>query len=159
MAATLALQTPNHKHCYAEFSHCSAMHIGKRVQRLMLERGISNTAMAAHCGVTPGAVSNWFASGRISKVNLVLACRLLDVDVEALIEGEVGERNTHTPLSLTDEERDIILTLREKRAHYTLPDGALESLKQRTDALKAPQVERKVEERRNDRRADKKRAG
>lgn len=63
----------------------------------MKARGIKTGAMAAHCGVTVGAVSNWFATGRISKTNLVKAAAMLDVSVEDLIAGTVGERGQDVP--------------------------------------------------------------
>jgi len=46
------------------------MHLGKRLKSLLAERKISNKAVAAALEVTPGAVSNWFSSGTISKENL-----------------------------------------------------------------------------------------
>jgi phage repressor protein C with HTH and peptisase S24 domain len=64
------------------------MHIGKRIKRLMKEKQISNIDMAAYCEVTPGAVSNWITSGKISKSNAVKAATLLKTDLSELISGE-----------------------------------------------------------------------
>lgn len=54
----------------------------------MKAKGVSNKHVARYCGVTEGAVSNWFSSGRISKDNLVQVATLLGVPVEELITGE-----------------------------------------------------------------------
>lgn len=64
------------------------MHIGKRIQRLMRAKDISTQAMAAYCGVTAGAVSNWFSTGRISKENLAKAAARLGTDMEALMSED-----------------------------------------------------------------------
>jgi transcriptional regulator with XRE-family HTH domain len=96
------------------------MHIGQRIQALMKAAGITTDVMAKHCGVTKGAVSNWFSTGTISKPNLAKAAKLLQVDLTELIEGEVGERGTTAPLVLTAEERAavraFVLTLRKTKA-------------------------------------------
>lgn len=64
------------------------MHIGTRIKQLMKEKKVSTKEMAAYCGgVTPGAVSNWFATGRISKENVMLAAELLKVSTDELITG------------------------------------------------------------------------
>jgi transcriptional regulator with XRE-family HTH domain len=57
----------------------------------MARRKLSSKAMAAYCGVTPGAVSAWFSTGRISKANLLKAADLLQVDIAALITGKPAE--------------------------------------------------------------------
>lgn len=69
------------------------MHIGKRIQRLMKSQKVSTKEMAAHCGVTPSAVSAWFATGRISKEKLAMAADLLKVSTDDLISGDI-ENNT-----------------------------------------------------------------
>ena len=97
IAASLAMQNAERKHCFTGLPQNLAMHIGKRLQRLMLARNISTSIMAAHCGVTQGAVSNWFATGRITKVNLLKAAGLLRVSVEDIISGAVGERGPPPP--------------------------------------------------------------
>lgn len=66
-------------------------HIGMQIRALMRERGISNKRMAEHCGVTPGAVSNWLTTGTITKVNLAKACALMGVSMEALLAGGVAD--------------------------------------------------------------------
>lgn len=63
------------------------MHIGKRIKDLMQDKKVSGKEMAAHCGITPGAVSSWFSTGRISKENLALAAELLKVSTDELISG------------------------------------------------------------------------
>ena len=75
------------------------MHIGKQIHQLMLQKEIAVKDMAAHCGITPGAVSNWFKSGTIGKVNLAKACELLQVQMTdllkpsgALTTGKAGSR-------------------------------------------------------------------
>lgn len=69
------------------------MHIGKRIQRLMKLKKVATKEMAAHCGITPSAVSSWFSTGRISKENLALAAELLKVSTDELISGE-AENNS-----------------------------------------------------------------
>jgi transcriptional regulator with XRE-family HTH domain len=66
----------------------TAMTLGKRIQRLMKERGLSAVQVARACGITPGAVSNWFSTGRVSKENLAIFCRLAGVDMARFIAGE-----------------------------------------------------------------------
>lgn len=65
------------------------MHIGKRLKDEMDLQKVTTKAMAAHCDISPGAVSNWFATGRISKPNLSKACALLKIDMSAFVDGEV----------------------------------------------------------------------
>lgn len=54
----------------------------------MARNKVNAKAVAAHCGVTPGAVSAWFSTGRISKANLLKVAELLQVDIAELITGE-----------------------------------------------------------------------
>ncbi len=76
------------------------MHIGKRIQTLMKLRGVTPSAMAVHCEVTRGAVSNWFVKGRVSKDNLSKVAeklrtttdRLIKYDVEEILELEEVDR-------------------------------------------------------------------
>ena len=79
-----------------------AMHIGLLIKKLMKSQGIATKKMADYCGVTPGAVSNWFSTGRISKENLVLAAELLKVSTDSLISGEPLEAAKSQPIELTD---------------------------------------------------------
>lgn len=69
-----------------------AMHLGKRLQRAMKERKVTAKVMALHCGVTPGAVSNWFSSGRITKDNLAKAAALLGLSSDDLILGDSSDK-------------------------------------------------------------------
>lgn len=64
------------------------MTLGKRIQRLMKERGLSAVQVARACNITPGAVSNWFSTGRVSKENLAVFCRLAGVDMARFIAGD-----------------------------------------------------------------------
>lgn len=89
-----------------------AMHIGRRLKLLMLEKGVSNDRMAAHSGVTRGAVSNWLATGKITRDNLVAAADLLGESVRYLITGDEADR----PLSEIEAEfakREVSTTMRE----------------------------------------------
>ena len=115
MPPTLASQNSDCKQCFKSGRQNLAMHIGKRIKNVMKDRRISTKEMAEHCEVTPGAVSNWFATGKITKENLLLVAKRLEVDVSDLISGEVGERGTDVPLVLSQEERDIILAIRQRR--------------------------------------------
>lgn len=63
--------------------------LGSKLKRLMKARGVRNQDMAAACGVTPGAVSNWFSTGRIDKHNLVAAAKLLGTTADALIGEDI----------------------------------------------------------------------
>lgn len=84
----IALLNDEGKHCYKQKAQNLAMHIGKRIQRLMALKKVGTKAMAAYCEVTPGAVSNWFSSGRISKEKLAKAAELLEVSTDSLISGD-----------------------------------------------------------------------
>lgn len=63
------------------------MHIGQRIKELMDAKKVSGKEMAAYCGITPGAVSSWFSTGRISKEKLAMAAELLKVSTDELISG------------------------------------------------------------------------
>lgn len=78
------------------------MHIGQRIKALMAVRKVSTSAMAVHCEVTRGAVSNWFVNGRITKTNLAKVAeklrtttdRLISYDVDEILELEANDRAT-----------------------------------------------------------------
>lgn len=74
-----------------------AMHIGKRIKVLMKDKRVTNKQVANYCGVTEGAVSNWFSSGRISKENLAKVATLLGVTTDELITGEHATANITLP--------------------------------------------------------------
>lgn len=84
----IALLNKHCKHYSTATPQNIAMHIGKRIQQLMKDRKVSGKEMAAYCGITPGAVSSWFSTGRISKENLAMAADLLKVSTDELISGE-----------------------------------------------------------------------
>jgi transcriptional regulator with XRE-family HTH domain len=67
--------------------HTPGMHIGERIKALVNEKNVSVKALALHCGVSPGAVSNWFRTGRITKENLLLAAEFLGATAEEIISG------------------------------------------------------------------------
>jgi transcriptional regulator with XRE-family HTH domain len=106
------------------------MHIGQRIRNVMKARGLTTAALAAACEVTPGAVSNWFSTGRIRKDNLATVARLLQVGVEDLISGAVGERDDIVPAPaalppqapLTGAEFDLLTAFR------ALPDDEQQDL-------------------------------
>lgn len=89
------------------------MHIGQRIKKLMRDKHVSPQAMAAHCGVTPGAVSNWFSTGRISKPNLAKAASLLQVSSDQLISDD-GETPMGWPFPGIDPSRFECLTADQK---------------------------------------------
>ncbi|GAC1664439.1 MAG: hypothetical protein PVS3B2_00070 [Candidatus Dormibacteraceae bacterium] len=68
------------------------MHIGQRIKNVMKQRKVSTAEMARYCEVSRGAVSNWFATGRITKENLAKVSDRLRVRIEDLISGAIGER-------------------------------------------------------------------
>lgn len=70
-----------------------AMHIGLRIKKLMDAKKISGKEMAAHCGITPGGVSSWFSTGRISKEKLAMAAELLKVTTDDLISGDAIQQH------------------------------------------------------------------
>lgn len=119
IGATLALQNAKRKQCLGRGRHYGAVNIGQRIKELMRARGVTTAAMAKHCGVTAGAVSNWFATGRISKENLVAVCRKLDVPVADLISGTIGARGTPAPLVLSDDERALGRKAGRSEVHVT----------------------------------------
>jgi transcriptional regulator with XRE-family HTH domain len=63
------------------------VHIGKRIQRLLKDRHISVKSVADQCGITAGAVSNWFSTGRVAKENLAVVCQMAGVDMASFIAG------------------------------------------------------------------------
>jgi len=84
----IALLKQKRKHCFYRLAQTPDMHLGKRIKDLMAVKKISTKEMATYCGVTPGAVSNWFSTGRITKANLAKVAKLLEADLEALSLGE-----------------------------------------------------------------------
>lgn len=99
----LALQSDKRKHCPDRVCQNVGMpskHIGLRLKALMAARKVSTSGMAEHCGITRGAVSNWFVQGRITKDNLSKAAvklrtttdRLINYDVEEILELEEIDR-------------------------------------------------------------------
>jgi transcriptional regulator with XRE-family HTH domain len=89
---TIASLNLSSKQCYFGWRDDSAMHVGRRLKQLMQAKGISTEKMAALCGVTPGAVSNWFATGHITRENLVIAADALGESVRYLITGDERDR-------------------------------------------------------------------
>lgn len=72
------------------------MHIGKLLQAEMKRQGVKTGVMATYVGKTPGAVSQWYKTGRISRDVLLLACQKLKIDMAALVAGEVIPEHTPT---------------------------------------------------------------
>ena len=105
------------------------MHIGSRIKLAMGTRGITTKAMAEKCGVTPGAVSNWFSTGRITKDNLARVADLLRVDILDLISGDIGdEALSPTRKPLSPEARDLgqwLDRITDKRGHTRARDLAM----------------------------------
>lgn len=62
--------------------------LGKKIKDLLAEKKIPARRVAQHCNVTPGAVSNWFSTGKINRENLVKVAELLDVSVESLMADD-----------------------------------------------------------------------
>jgi transcriptional regulator with XRE-family HTH domain len=86
-ALNIALLNNKHKHYSNTEVQNLAMHIGQRIKEMMDAKKISGKKMAAYCEITPGGVSSWFATGRISKQKLALAAELLQVSTDELISG------------------------------------------------------------------------
>jgi transcriptional regulator with XRE-family HTH domain len=103
-----------HKQRCLPFTDDESMHIGKRLKLLMQAKGITTEAMAAVCGVTPGAVSNWFSTGHITRDNLICAADALGESVRYLITGDDHDR------ALSEIEAEF--------ARREVSDGTLESI-------------------------------
>lgn len=109
-----ALNAQVQDRCFAIPHDLEVMHVGRRIKRLMQEKGIGNERAAAACGVTPGAVSNWFATGQITRDNLVVIADLLGESVRYLMTGD---------------ERDRALSVLESEfARRDVPAGTLEAV-------------------------------
>jgi len=89
----IALLNRTGKHCYNIMGENLAMHIGLRIKKLMEDKKVSGKEMAVHCGITPGAVSSWFSTGRISKEKLAMAAELLNVTTDDLISGDTSQQH------------------------------------------------------------------
>lgn len=85
------MQSNLRNHCAEGVCHNPYMHIGRRIKALMKLRGVTPSAMAVHCEITRGAVSNWFVNGRISKGNLSQVAEKLRTTTDRLINYEVEE--------------------------------------------------------------------
>lgn len=106
MSISLAMQNREDKQCLRAPLYDLAMHIGLTIRKAMKDRGVSTSDMATHCEVTRGAVSNWFASGRVSKENLVKIAQRLNVAVEDLISGAAADKGSpvvQKPSPMPDE--------------------------------------------------------
>lgn len=86
-----ALKLDSKDRCFA-LIHTEPMHIGQRIKSLMQSKGVTTELMAFQCGVTPGAVSNWFSSGQITRDNLVAVADVLGESVRYLITGDPRDR-------------------------------------------------------------------
>lgn len=127
-----------------------AMHIGQRIKALMKARGISNKHVARYCGVTEGAVSNWFSSGRISKDNLVQVATVLGVPVEELITGETATVALTAPsgkviaygqpitvLADGEEPGDGYIQIKESSIRFAAGNGRVPVFEELTDSIAA----------------------
>ena len=132
------------------------MHIGKRIQRLMKSKKVATKDMAAHCGITPSAVSAWFSTGRISKENLAMAADLLKVSTDDLISGDIENKigNVSAARAFTGEVpviswvqagawQDIADTFQPEDAERHLPifkghSSRTYALKVRGDSMTSP---------------------
>jgi transcriptional regulator with XRE-family HTH domain len=107
------------------------MHIGKRIQQRMKEKKITTQAMADACGVTAGAVSNWFSSGRIAKDNLAIVAKQLGTSINELITGEPDEAQP-TPIPGASYEAQKLATwldkIKDEQAHLVAYSAAMEQI-------------------------------
>lgn len=93
MSGNIAALNLGAQRSFSAVAHdCAVMHVGRRIKRLMLEKGIGNEQVAAACEVTPGAVSNWFATGQITRDNLVVVADVLNESVRYLMTGDERDR-------------------------------------------------------------------
>lgn len=123
---TIAALNLSAQQCCETVGEDGPMHVGKRLKKLMQEKGISTEAMAARCEVTPGAVSNWFATGHIARDNLVVVADALGESLRYLITGD---------------PRDRVLSLLETEfAKRDVSDGTLQAILTliRSSPLRAP---------------------
>lgn len=75
------------------------MDFGKKLKRLMRDKGLNTRQIAEFCGVSQGAVGNWFVTGTISKDNLAKFAqrvgtttdRLITMDYEDIVEAQERE--------------------------------------------------------------------
>ena len=58
---------------------------GQFIKRLVANAQITPTQVAEHCKVSRGAVSNWFETGSITKMNLVNLAERLGTTVESIM--------------------------------------------------------------------------
>lgn len=107
----------NHKQRSTQLTNDVLMHIGKRLKELMRAQSVSTELMASYCGVTAGAVSNWFSTGHITRENMVIAADVLGVSVRYLITGDERDLEASDVLAewarrdVAPSTRDAILTL------------------------------------------------
>ena len=112
----IALLNAEGKQCYNAMDENLAMHIGLRIKKLMEAKKISGKEMAAHCGITPGAVSSWFSTGRISKEKLALVADLLKVTTDDLISGDAYQQ--HEPIDTTHGIHGLVPLIAWVQAGY-----------------------------------------
>lgn len=65
--------------------------LGDNIKAVMKARGLRSTDLARYCGVTRGAVANWFATNTISKTNLMKVAEKLRVDAKLLVEEDLTD--------------------------------------------------------------------
>lgn len=70
---------------------------GKRIERRMAELGVSQTELAAACGIKPPSVNGWVSgkSKMIDGQNLVLAARKLNTSPEWIMTGRGVAEQSH----------------------------------------------------------------
>lgn len=123
------MQNPKRKQCCTGGPQNARMHVGLRLKRLMRAQGVTTSEMADYCHVSRGAVSNWFATGRITKPNLAAAAARLGVTLEDLIVGNAGERGSKLrpaaeppAFALSQTEQALVLAFREQMEKLGLQD-------------------------------------
>jgi len=60
---------------------------GQFIKRMAIDAEVTPTQLAEHCGVSRGAVSNWFETGSMTKMNLVKVAERLGTSVEQLMNA------------------------------------------------------------------------
>ena len=82
----------------------SNQRLAKALAKVIKDKGIAKKVVSDSCGVTPQALTGWLKTGRIKKTHFAALRKILDIDVNGLLNGEVVEMTI---------ESDAINRLRE----------------------------------------------
>lgn len=82
----------------SETAHDQRMNNGLEIVRIlaseMKRKGVKKADIARACNISEQAVGRWFGTGRVSKQNLLVAARMVEMTIDQLMTGETAKTRT-----------------------------------------------------------------